>query len=84
MDRFGRTGSHFSPAGPSGPDHGPKSAAELTLGGWHFARGFWIDGNRRPKRPSQTLEAGFGDMMAVLFLLFFDMLFLDGVGLYFI
>ena len=42
------------------------SAAELTLGGWHFARGAWIDRDRRAQRPCQTLEAGFGDMMAVL------------------
>jgi hypothetical protein len=42
------------------------SAAELTLGGWHFARGARIDRDRRAKRPRQTLEAGFGDMMAVL------------------
>src|SRR5258708_38995458 len=56
----------FRQRGPPGPDHAPKSAAELTLGGWHFARGLWIDRNRRTKRPGQTLEAGFGDMMAVL------------------
>jgi hypothetical protein len=43
-----------------------NSAAELTFGGWHFPRGAWIDRNRGPQRPRQTLEAGFGDMMAVL------------------
>src|ERR1700738_4052022 len=43
-----------------------ESAAELTLGGWHFARGAWIDRDRGPQRPRQTLETGFGDMMAVL------------------
>ena len=43
-----------------------KSAAELTLGGRHFARGARIDRDRCTKRPRQTLEAGFGDMMAVL------------------
>ena len=43
-----------------------SSAAELTLGGWHFARGARIDRHRRAQRARQTLEAGFGDMMAVL------------------
>jgi hypothetical protein len=43
-----------------------ESAAEPTLGGRHFPRGARIDRNRRAKRPRQTLEAGFGDMMAVL------------------
>ena len=43
-----------------------KSAAELTLGGRHFARRARIDRDRGTKRPRQTLEAGFGDMMAVL------------------
>jgi hypothetical protein len=51
---------------PTFPDHARKSAAELTLGGRHFTRGARIDGDRGPKRPCQTLEAGFGDMMAVL------------------
>ena len=43
-----------------------ESAAELTLGGWHFARRARIDRDRRAQRPRQTLEAGFGDMVAVL------------------
>ena len=43
-----------------------KSAAELTLGGRHFAGRARIDRNRGTKRPRQTLETGFGDMMAVL------------------
>jgi hypothetical protein len=42
------------------------SAAELTLGGWHFARRARIDRDSRAQRPRQTLEAGFGDMVAVL------------------
>ncbi len=41
-------------------------AAERTLGGRHLARGARIDRNRRAQRPRQTLEAGFGDMVAVL------------------
>src|SRR5713101_5599447 len=48
------------------PPMNQKSAAELTLGGWHFARGARIDRDRRPQCPRQTLEAGFGDMMAIL------------------
>jgi hypothetical protein len=43
-----------------------RSAAELTLGGWHFAGSAWIDRNRCPKGSRQTLETGFGDMMAIL------------------
>src|SRR5262245_1050761 len=42
------------------------SAAERALGGGHFARRPRIDGDSRPQRPRQTLEAGFGDMVAVL------------------
>ena len=48
------------------PPTKPKSAAELTLGGRHFARGARINRDRRTQRPRQTLEAGFGDMVAVL------------------
>src|SRR6266581_1029789 len=43
-----------------------RSAAEPTLGGWHLARRPRIDRDRRAQRPRQTLEAGFGDMVAVL------------------
>ena len=43
-----------------------KSAAELTLGGRHFTRRARIDRDRGTKRPRQTLEAGLGDMMAIL------------------
>src|SRR3954463_7160930 len=45
---------------------GRRSAAELTLGGWHFALIARIDRERCPQRPRQTLETGFGDMMGVV------------------
>src|SRR5664279_5484124 len=48
------------------PPKPKKSAAELTFGGRHLASGTRIDRDRRAQRPRQTLEAGFGDMMAVL------------------
>src|SRR5207302_5132377 len=43
-----------------------KSTTKLPLGRGHLTGGPWIDRDRRAQRPGQTLEAGFGYMMAVL------------------
>ncbi len=62
----GHGGMHCVDRHRNSPPRRTRSAAELTLGGRHFARVARIDRNRRTQRPRQTLEAGFGDMMAVL------------------